>query len=88
LSDFLAERQNRGQLFKETQQQGIIEQEILENCGMNATHTHKLKNGDLIIFKTNMTESEVEGLPILANQHEFYSYQIEIDLIIKNFNSL
>ncbi|MFN0224055.1 hypothetical protein [Paenibacillus sp. KR2-11] len=63
---------------------------------MNETHTHKLKNGDLIIFKTNMTESEVEGMPIFANQHEFYKhfnsngYQIEIDLIIKNFkfNSL
>ena len=57
---------------------------------MNETNTYKLKNGELILFKTNMPESELRRLPIFANQHEFYihfrskGYQLEIDLIIKH----
>lgn len=57
---------------------------------MNETHSHKLNNRDLIIFNTNMPESEIMRLLIFANQHEFYQhfksngYQLEIELIIKN----
>ncbi|NQX61069.1 hypothetical protein [Paenibacillus qinlingensis] len=50
----------------------------------------KLSNRDVIIFKTNMPESEMSKLPIFPIQHEFYKqfkqkgYQLEICLIIKN----
>lgn len=37
---------------------------------INETHTHKLKNEDLIIFKTNMPGDEVKSLPIFPNQHK------------------
>lgn len=55
---------------------------------------NKLSNGDVIIFKTNIPESEMRKLPIFPNQHEFYTqlkkidYQLEICLIIKNFKDL
>lgn len=57
---------------------------------MRKTFTHKLKNGDLITFRTNMPDVEVKSLPIFPNQHKFNDYfkikgyQLEIEMIMKN----
>lgn len=38
---------------------------------MDKSHTITLKNREIIVFKTDMPEVEVKGLPVFLNQHKF-----------------
>jgi|GEM_PF-3557317 len=82
----------------EAQGQEVTEQSLLNEIESvheetrnepRETHTYKLKNGDVIIFKTNMPVGEVKSLPIFQSQHKFnehfktIGYQLEIQIIMK-----
>lgn len=56
---------------------------------MKELYKHRLKNGELVIFKTDMVKEEIQSMPVLPNQYQFCKYfrdrgfQLEIHLIIK-----
>ncbi|MFT4430714.1 hypothetical protein [Bacillus velezensis] len=41
---------------------------------MANTYKLSLKNGEIVVFTSNMNEPEIDGLPHFANQHDFFSY--------------
>lgn len=57
---------------------------------MNQLYEHRLKSGDIIIFKTDMEKDKVKSLPIFSNQYEFTKYfrekgiVVEINIIMKS----
>ncbi len=56
---------------------------------MDKIFQHQLKNGEIIMFMTDMTNEEVMKLPTLANQYEFRKYfsergnQLDIFRVVK-----
>jgi hypothetical protein len=41
---------------------------------MANTYKLPLKNGEIMVFTSDMNEREIYRLPLFANQHEFFSY--------------
>ncbi|MED1068046.1 MULTISPECIES: hypothetical protein [Bacillus subtilis group] len=41
---------------------------------MTNTYKLSLKNGEIVVFTSNMDEQEIDGLPQFSNQHDFFSY--------------
>ena len=56
---------------------------------LNGLYKYHLKNGEIVMFKTDMNFEEVNRLPILPNQYKFRKYfndngyKLEIYQIIK-----
>ncbi len=56
---------------------------------MKEFNKHRLKNGELIVFKTNMAKEGIQNIPILPNQYQFCKYfrdrgyQLDIHIIMK-----
>lgn len=56
---------------------------------MEELFKHRLKNGELIIFKTNVAKENIQNMPDLSNQYQFCKYfrdrgyQLEIHKIMK-----
>lgn len=52
-------------------------------------YKHCLKNGELVIFETNMAKEDIQNIPVLYNQYQFCEYfcdrgyQLEIHKIVK-----
>lgn len=49
---------------------------------MGNTYKLTLKTGDTIVFTTDMTEGEIYSLPPFTNQHAFFKFFQEKELII------
>jgi hypothetical protein len=43
-----------------------------------------IKNGDTVIFKSDLPSDEVKSLPTFPNQHQLFSYFQTIPIIIFN----
>ena len=46
-----------------------------------------LKNGEKVVFTSNMNEQEIDRLPQFANQHDFFSYFKELPALLFLFHS-
>jgi hypothetical protein len=49
---------------------------------MVSTYKLLLKNGEIMVFTLDMNEQEIYGLSQFANQHEFFSYFKEKEIIL------
>ncbi|MEH7252031.1 hypothetical protein V7111_07885 [Neobacillus niacini] len=49
---------------------------------MANTYKLPLKNGEIIVFTSDMNEQEIHGLPQFANQHEFFGFFKEKGIIL------
>ncbi|WGD58420.1 hypothetical protein P5664_18885 [Bacillus subtilis] len=49
---------------------------------MANTYKLSLKNGEIVVFTSNMNEQEIDRLPQFANQHDFFSYFKEKGIIL------